>query len=89
MKVFSIYDNKANAHVRIFTCGEVGEAERIFMQMVKDERTQVSQFPEDFSLHLIGQYEQSVGQLEPLQHVNLGLASKYKKNVLQSAPELA
>lgn len=66
VKVFSIQDVKAKAFVHTFFMPEVGMAERALKTMVSDHQNQIAQFPEDFVLYQVGEFDQLSGQLVSL-----------------------
>jgi len=76
--MFSIFDSKANC----FTCPQParsqGEAVRIFSDEANNPKSVISQHPEDFSLILVGEFNEQTGVFTPVNHTNLGNASGYK-----------
>ena len=66
LKMFSIRDQKAEVFNQPWFAKTHGEAERNFRQLVKDPKSMVSQFPEDYSLYYIGQYDDQTGSVETL-----------------------
>jgi len=71
-KVFSIRDAKAQMYNQPFFQRTHGEAERNFQQLVKDEKSMISKFPDDYDLYFIGEYDDNAGTLKPLdtpQHI--------------------
>ncbi len=81
-QMYSIYDAKAQIfHPPYFNLTH-GEAERTFGQIVNDEKTQISQFPEDFDLYHIGEYNDSTGKMSPNEtpkHMLKAIALKRQK----------
>lgn len=72
MKMFSIRDAKAECFNQPFFSKTHGEAERNFIQLAKDQKSFVSQFPDDYDLYFVGTYDDQTGTLRPLdtpQHV--------------------
>lgn len=60
-----IYNQPFHAHTH-------GEAERNFARLVKDEKSTVAQFPEDFDLFYLGTYDDQTGKYDSLdtpQHI--------------------
>jgi len=64
-KVYSIYDTKGEFYTRPFYCKTAGEAERIFQQLVNDEKSTIFQFPTDFDLFFLGEFDEISGKLIP------------------------
>lgn len=66
-KAFSVRDSKAEIYHLPFFSNTTADAERSFRATVNNPQTTIHQFPEDFDLWMIGEYDQSVGMLIPLQ----------------------
>lgn len=66
MKLYSIFDAKANTYCAPFECVSNGVAIRQLMDLVSDAKTTVSKYPEDFSLYFVGDFDTDNGQLLPL-----------------------
>lgn len=72
LKIFSIRDQKSDVFNTPFFKKTVGEAERDFRTLVNDGKSMVNQYPDDFDLYWVGEYDDSTGQLKALdtpQHV--------------------
>lgn len=72
LKMFSIFDAKASIFHPPFYKRSHGEAERDFSQTANNKETQLNQFPEDYDLYYLGEYDDNSGKFEPLkspQHV--------------------
>lgn len=81
LKVFSIYDSKAEAFMRPFFMRNAGEAVRAFETTVRDENTQFFQFPGDFTLFEVGEWDEDKGVFKNLDaKVNLGVAVQFSKS---------
>jgi len=71
-KVYSIRDAKAEVFNCPFYKKTHGEAERDFKTLCNDPKSTVFNFPEDFDLYYVGEYDDDSGKLAPLdtpQHV--------------------
>jgi len=71
-KMYSIRDAKAEAFHNPFFKVTHGEAERDFATAVNDEKTTLNQYPDDFDLYYLGEYNDNSGKLTSLdtpQHV--------------------
>lgn len=76
----SIYDSKVKAFMRPFFVRARGEATRLFDKQVNENGNPVHDYPEDFSLMVLGTYNEETGQFENLDAPeNLGLGSHYKR----------
>lgn len=72
--IFSVYDAAAGAYLHPFFAPTVEFALRNFRQAVNTPDHQFAKFPEDYTLFLIGRFDQSTGQLTPLEPTSLGVA---------------
>lgn len=77
-KVFSVYDAKAKAYLPPFFLHEEGLAIRAFSNCANDPDHQFGQNPEDYTLFLIGQYDDITAELIPETPSTLGNALQYK-----------
>lgn len=60
-KIFAIRDQKADIFMQPFFQLSQGEAERNFDQLVRDQKSTISQYPADYSLYHLGDYETTTG----------------------------
>lgn len=84
MKLFSVYDTKAQFFLQPFPETSTAAAIRGFDVAVNEGKSVFSKFPDDFCLMEIAEFDQKSGELVP--HVsaqNLGSA----RTVLRNAPE--
>lgn len=80
INMYSVYDIKAESYGRPYIIGTHAEAIREFSRAVNQEKSVFGANPEDYSLHYIGNFNQTSGQLIPLinpQH--LSHATEHKK----------
>lgn len=66
LKIFTIRDAKAEAFLQPFFKLTHGEAERDFTSLKRDPKSMISQYPEDYDLYFLGEYDQVTGTVEPL-----------------------
>lgn len=62
IKVFSVYDKKANGYQNPFFQQTVGLAERVFRTAANDSKTQICMYPEDYELYYIADYDDEKGE---------------------------
>lgn len=75
LKVFAVYDSKAQAFLQPFFAPNAGVACRMFETAVKQEGSQFGRFAGDYELFELGTFDDSFGDLAPAEHrVSLGLA---------------
>lgn len=76
MKVFSVYDSKAEAYAEPFVAKETAEGQRMFSLSVENEKTKIGKWPEDHTLFELGEWDERAGSFTPYEaKKNLGLAS--------------
>nr|QJB19888.1 MAG: nonstructural protein [Microvirus sp.] len=76
-KVFAIRDSKAEFFNQPFFQKTHGEAERNFKSLVKDDKSMIGKYPEDYDLYFIGEYDDQKGVLKSLetpQHIVKAIA---------------
>lgn len=66
MKLFTVYDSKAETWSNPMAFQNENVAIRSLGQVVKDRTTEIGAHPEDFSLYLIGEWSQMTGTLTPV-----------------------
>lgn len=72
LKAFTIRDAKGEVFHPPFFKRHHGEAERDFTALVRDPKSQMHQFPEDYDLYFVGEYDDQTGvfkSLETPQHM--------------------
>lgn len=78
LKVFTVFDSKAETFARPFFMKTVGEAIRSWVDVVNDSTTAFSKHPQDFVLYEVASYDDANGQFEniipPVSH---GAAAEY------------
>lgn len=71
-KIFTVYDSKAKAHLPPWIQAEVGQAIRIFADMVNDKEHAIGRHPADYTLMKIGAWTDSDANLiTDKHHTNL------------------
>lgn len=74
MFAFSTYDSKVGAFSEPFFAPSVEFAIREFRRAVNSEGTQVSKYPEDYTLFVVGEFDQETGKFVPQEPTSLGVA---------------
>jgi len=78
-KVYSIRDQKVQIFNQPFMAHTHGEAERNFQRLVKDDKSMLNQFPEDYDLYYLGTYDDHTGihsSLDTPQHIQKAVTFK-------------
>lgn len=74
MKIYSIYDSKAEAYLQPLFANTNGVAIRIFSEAVSDENHAFNKYAADYTLFEIGTFDENSGNIEglktPKSHVN-------------------
>lgn len=63
MKLFSVYDAKAEGHKPPFAVETIGQAERAFLDACKEPGTDLQKHPEDYQLWLVGEFDIYSGEI--------------------------
>lgn len=63
--MYSVRDAKAEIFNPPFFNKTHGEAERNFKQLSKDDKSMVGQYPEDYDLYYLGEYDDNTGKFQP------------------------
>lgn len=66
MKIFAILDKKALAYNTPFFFPNKGLALRGFEELANDEKSTVNKYPTDFSIWLIGEFDDKLGIIKSL-----------------------
>jgi hypothetical protein len=82
-KIFCIKDEKSGAHYDPFTMSNSIDAQRAFMQGIKSEKSIISQYPEDFNLYFVGEFDEMSGLITPREAPVLILTGKDVKDSLR------
>lgn len=72
MKVYTIYDNKAEIYFQPFCFATHGASLRAFKENVNDGKSTIWKHPADFTLFYVGNWDDNLGMLTTEKHVNLG-----------------
>ena len=83
-QIYSIRDSKGEMFYPPFFQKTPGEAERALSQLVQDPKTIVAQYPEDFDLYQLGEFDDVTGKILSLstpQHVLKAVLAYPKKSV--------
>lgn len=79
LKMFTVYDSKAEAYLPPFFMRSNGEAVRSFIQASNDQSSNFCKFPGDFTLFKVGEYDDQTCSIHVLQAIeNLGCAIDFK-----------
>lgn len=65
-KIYSVKDAKAEVFNTPFYQSTHGEAERSFTRLVQDEKSIISQFPDDYDLYCLGEFDDRTGLIATL-----------------------
>lgn len=61
--VYAVYDSKAAQYGQLITLPTRGVALRSFADVVSRRDSQIAQYPADYALYELGEYDQSSGKL--------------------------
>lgn len=80
MKIYTVYDSKAEFYMFPFPHRNKGEALRAFADAVNDPKTTIGKYPSDYTLFEIGDYNEITGDVSMyVAKVSLGTAIEFKE----------
>lgn len=86
LKIYSVFDSKAKAYNSPFYLRNSGEATRGFADVVNDGKSQISKYPEDYSLFELGEFDDETGLITQYDaKTNLGVGVQFKKEMAPQA----
>lgn len=62
MKVFTVYDSKAEGYMNPFYVKSRGEAIRSFTEIANDKSHQIGKYPADFTLFELGEWDENTSK---------------------------
>lgn len=71
MKIYSMYDEKAESYNRPFIFTTNGQATRAFSDGVKDGQSNLAKHYQDYSLYCIGTFNETTGEVNSIKPVEL------------------
>lgn len=66
LKLFAVRDVKADAFGAVVGMPTKGLASRGFLEACQDPKSPMAQYPDDYSLYLIGEYDPATGSVKGL-----------------------
>lgn len=82
LKVYTVYDSKAECYMQPFFMMNKGTALRAWQNTVNDQSTEFNRHPEDYTLFEIGEFDQEKGIVIPHEaKISLGTALEFKKEM--------
>lgn len=86
VKMFSVYDSKAETWLSPFGLGNPKEAIRAFMTEANDPASMIGRHPADYTLFQVGTFDTTSGQIVGMvTPTNLGQAASYVRPVSPGA----
>lgn len=87
LKMFAVYDSKAEAYFQPFFMATNGQALRAFKDLANDPKSNICRHPGDYTLFVLGEYDDETGNVLNLgAKINLGTGLEHKsreENALQ------
>lgn len=85
LKMFTVYDSKADAYLRPFSMRTRGEAIRGFITTLNDPSTEIGKYPADFTLFEISDFDETKGLIETYPAMqNLGNGIHLKNQAMEA-----
>lgn len=78
-KVYSVFDSKAAVYGTPFFMPNDAMAVRAFTDLVNGPENMISTHPEDFSLFVVGDFDDQLAKLAPVTPLNLVTAASVKR----------
>jgi hypothetical protein len=66
-----IKDVKANVYNKPFACENIIECERIMRKLINDKDSFLNEYPEDFVMCAIGQFDKETGELKVIKEIQV------------------
>jgi len=86
LRVFAVYDSKAEQYMQPFFFVTRGQAMRAFLDALSDDKHEFNKHAEDYTLFELGEYDQDTGYMEPLKAiVSMGNALALKGERVRAA----
>ena len=76
-KIFTVYDEKAHAHMPPFFLPELGMAVRVFTDCCNDAEHKFGKHPHDYTLKLIGTYDDATASITQDTKTIIGNGAEY------------
>ena len=73
LQSFSVYDKKSQSFSRPFFSATKGEASRAFSDMINDTSHPLGKHPEDYSLYLVGNFNDKEGKLSSMSSIEISI----------------
>jgi len=82
IQIFAIYDSAAEAYNQPFFAQAKGQAIRMFTQSANDPKSNINQYPSDFTLFHIGSFDDATAKMDLHQApIGLGTAIEFKTSL--------
>lgn len=72
IRIYSVHDQKAEAYLQPFFATTDGQATRTFSDYVQDPQTTFGKHPEDYTLFMIGTFNDQNSEIEKITPLSLG-----------------
>ncbi|WNK14367.1 MAG: nonstructural protein [Microvirus sp.] len=79
LKMFAVFDNKADLYLTPFFMPANGQAVRAFSDLANDVATIVGRHPDDYKLVFVGELDDATAEFYPAGLVSLGFGSDFVK----------
>ncbi len=70
LMIYTVYDKKAQIYHPPYYCHNVGHATRMFKTMFQQKESVINQYPEDFQVFELGEFNDSTGKMIGYQQPN-------------------
>jgi len=88
-KLYAVRDSKALIYAAPFTAHTNGQAIRQFLDWCSNSQTPLGLHPEDYTLHIIGEYDENTGEIEPVKAITIANGDEVSRNTPKKEIHLA
>lgn len=88
-KMYSVYDAKAGSFAQPFFSQNEALAIRAVSAVMQDERHTFWMHSEDYSVYLLGEWDDETGRIEAIQPVVIATLTQIKQSYLTTGMEIA
>lgn len=72
-QAYSIYDSAAATYRQVYLFDREAEAKRFAIQLLTQQESDITRYPDDFSLCHIGEFDSSTGKFTPADSIRVSI----------------
>lgn len=86
--MFMVFDKKTQVYDQPFMAMSFGAVERMMDKTVKEGKSIIAEYPDDFMIFHVGSFEETTGKIELIDHVPVGTVSDFVTRVIPDESEV-